>query len=164
MLVITVLFFPFSFFLKREEGRGQLPSTSMDLESEEQPTVEEILLLRVLLSTVNSCSTFQSCGWWCTKGKGKVNRCWGLAVKLFHTFPFTPLNRYDLERREHCGWRKRLTASSSTKCSLRKSSPGAQETEDKYAPGKSSSTGIMSWQEEAKRMLNLASSQLLLFL
>jgi len=31
-----------------------------DLESEEQLTVD--LLLRVLLSTVNSCSTFQSCG------------------------------------------------------------------------------------------------------
>ena len=65
MLVITVLFFPSLPFLKREEReeeRGQLPSTSMDMESEEQPTVEEILLLRVLLSTVNSCSTFQSCG------------------------------------------------------------------------------------------------------
>ena len=32
--------------------------------------------LCVVFSTVNSCSTFQSWGWWCTKGKGKVNRYW----------------------------------------------------------------------------------------
>ena len=30
---------------------------------------------RVLVSTVNSCPTFLSWSWWCTKGKGKVNRC-----------------------------------------------------------------------------------------
>ena len=29
---------------------------------------------KVLVSMVNSCSTFHSSGWWCTKGKGKVNR------------------------------------------------------------------------------------------
>jgi hypothetical protein len=35
---------------------------------------------RVFDSTVISCSTFQSWGWWCTKGKGKVNRCSGIKV------------------------------------------------------------------------------------
>ena len=40
---------------------------------------------RILVSMVNSCSTFQSWatrGWWCTKGKGKVNRSLSLP------FPF----------------------------------------------------------------------------
>ena len=34
-------------------------------------------------SKVNSCSTFQSWDWWCTKGKGKVNRC----TSLSYLFP-----------------------------------------------------------------------------
>ena len=118
---------------EREETGGQKSTVVSqvthqpqdDLESEEQLTVD--LLLRVLLSTVNSCSTFQSCGWWCTKGKGKVNRCpgpcWdlslfssisavlGLARDTFPSFrSFLPflfretLERERKEERERSSW------------------------------------------------------------
>ena len=33
---------------------------------------------RVLVSTVNSCSTRESRDWWCTKGKGKINQSSGI--------------------------------------------------------------------------------------
>ena len=50
-------------------------------------------------SKVNSCSTFQSWDWWCTKGKGKVNRCtsfpYGSMIRIFldffSLFPFLSL-------------------------------------------------------------------------
>ena len=47
-------------------------------------------LKRVLVSTVNSCSTFQSWDWWCTKGKGKVNRCINLIWKVKNNYPIIP--------------------------------------------------------------------------
>ena len=44
-------------------------------------------------SKINPSSTFQSWDWWCTKGKGKVNRCINLIWKVYllssplgHTF------------------------------------------------------------------------------
>ena len=41
----------------------------------------------VLVSTVNSCPTFLSWGWWCTKGKGKVNRCCAKSPKKKQHIP-----------------------------------------------------------------------------